>query len=214
MIDIDGLSAPYHIHIGCNTTKITGWVNIDARETTVTDLVHNCANLKPFDDESVSTIYSNAFFEHLAMQERSELLDDMQRVLTNDGFVYFTGIPDFETIARCYLEKQQGHVSPRFDLFEVYRYTHGDPEHKSEWWIEQLHKTLFDVDTLKKLLEKAGFKTSYIYRYPYKSEAHAVNLGFFARKSDKPFSKEEVLPLIQNFAPICGANLNKLELDL
>lgn len=214
MLNIPGLSAPYLVHLGCNETKIPGWVNVDARQTSATDLVHNCEDLAPFDDKSVNLLYSNAFLEHLTMLGRRALLQDAHRVLADDGFLHFTGVPDFETIARCYLEKRPGNVSPRFSLFEAYRYTHGDPEHKSEWWMEQLHKTLFDVETVKALLAEAGFRTVYVYRYPWGREPNPVNLGFMAWKIERAVTEHEAQLIIAKFASASGADLNRLELGL
>jgi len=211
---IAGLSPPYLIHLGCNRTRIPGWLNIDARATDATNLVHDCRDLSIFDDKSTNMVFSNAFFEHLTMHDRAALLRDIHRVLTDDGFLYFCGVPDFETIARSYLERRPGNVSSRFDLFEAYRYTHGDPEHQSEWWMEQLHKTLFDVETLKTLLNEAGFRTHYVYRYAYGKEANAVNLGFMAWKDVRAFSDKDALPIISLFAPLTQPNMERLELGL
>jgi predicted SAM-dependent methyltransferase len=175
---------PVRLHIGCNTTKINNFVNIDARQTSATDIVHNCANLSIFDNDSVDFIFSHAFFEHLYYGERPLLLKDAYRVLNSQGILYFTGIPDFESIARAYLEKRQGNLSARFDLWEVYRYTHGDPESVSGWWIEQLHKTLFDTETLRAILLQSGFNRHAIYRYAYGTEPNATNFGFIATKQE------------------------------
>lgn len=205
---------PIRVHLGCNDVKIPEWVNVDARPTTATDLVHDCGNLEPFRDGSVSTVFSHAFFEHLTMAGRSALLADIHRVLRDDGFVHFCGIPDFENIARCYLERRPGNISPAFDLFEVYRYTHGDPESQPQWWLEQLHKTLFDVPTVKRLLAAAGFATSFIYRYSYGNEPNRINLGFFARKDPRPYAHDEALALIRAFSAFNRPNLGTVEMNL
>jgi len=94
------LPDPLCIHLGCNETKILNWVNVDARPTVATDLVHDCSNLSPFPAASAAAIFSHAFFEHLTMRGRAELLADVWRVLRPDGFVYFCGLPDFEVVAR------------------------------------------------------------------------------------------------------------------
>jgi hypothetical protein len=107
------------------------------------------------------------------------------------------GIPDFEVIARLYLERATpGSVSEQFDLFEVYRYTHGEPEQGthvnwSRWrpdrnlnrapneWLPQLHKSLFDAPSLAALFDAANLETALI-RYCHPTDAHPLNLGAIA----------------------------------
>ena len=172
------------VHIGCNTVKITGYVNVDVRPTSATDLVHDCRDVAIFPSASLKVVYSNAFFEHVYVMDRLPLLEDIRRALAVDGRLIFTGLPDFEGVARAYLERRKpGHVSPAFDLFEAYRYTHGDPEGRQDWWLAQLHKGLLDAQTMEKLLRDAGFAASTVFSYRWGTEPHAVTLGCIAQRS-------------------------------
>ena len=171
------------IHIGCNDVKVPGYVNVDVRQTRATDLVHDCKDLAIFPKGSVKFAFSNAFFEHLYVFERLPFLSDSVRALAPDGWLAFTGLPDFEEVAKAYLERRKpGHVSATFDLFEVYRYTHGDPEGKSSWWLAQLHKGLLDRDTILRLLRESGFLSGTIFRYCWGAEPYPVTIGFIAQK--------------------------------
>jgi hypothetical protein len=98
----------------------------------------------------------------------------------NDGFVCYLGLPDFESIARLYLDRGPGIVGPVFDLYEVYRYTHGDPEAVDGWYFEQLHKSLFDADEVTGLLTAAGFPSFVTFVYAFPGEPAALSLGFYA----------------------------------
>ena len=186
--------------------KFDGFVNIDVRKTEATDVVHDCSNLSIFPDESAILVFSHAFFEHLYRGQHVPLMADIRRVLHTDGCVFFCGIPDFEVIARAYLERAPGNVSAVFDLFEVYRYTHGDPEQRPEWWLAQLHKTLFDAQELRVQLREAGFAAPRIFRYAYHSEPNPVNLGFVAMKNNQPVSDEFTRAIVNMFSPIYGTN--------
>ncbi|MBT4498346.1 MAG: methyltransferase domain-containing protein, partial [Gemmatimonadetes bacterium] len=145
------------IHIGCGDQRLDGFVNLDARQTSATDLVHSCDDLSFLPTHSFATIYSHAFFEHLFIFQREPCLRSAHRALKEDGTLVFLGLPDFRAIARAYLDGEPGVTLPRFDLREVYRYTHGQPEHAPDWWLEQLHKSLFDQETVTALLKAAGF---------------------------------------------------------
>jgi hypothetical protein len=172
------------VHVGCNDVKVAGYVNVDVRATRATDVVHDCKDLAIFLDKSVSVLFSNAFFEHLYVTERLPFLQDAARTLAEDGLLLFTGLPDFEEVARAYIERREpGHISTRFDLFEVYRYTHGAPEGRPSWWLAQLHKGLLDTDTVIQLLRQSGYASALVFRYCWGNEPHPVTLGFAARKT-------------------------------
>lgn len=131
---------------------------------------------------TVCHFYSNAFFEHVYADDRLPLLRDAVRALAPEGWLAFTGLPDFEGVARAYLAKRPGNVSRLFDLHEAYRYTHGDPEGKSDWWLAQLHKGLFDTPTVLELCRSAGFATCEVFAYCWGAEPNQVTIGFLATK--------------------------------
>lgn len=82
-------------------------------------------------------------------------------------------------VAQAYLGRRRpGNTSEEFDLFEAYRYTHGAPEGRSNWWQAQLHKGLFDAKT------EAGFTSPTVFRYCW-GKPNPVTLGFVARKTSK-----------------------------
>jgi predicted SAM-dependent methyltransferase len=171
------------VHLGCNTVKVDGYVNVDVRATSATDIVHDCRDVSMFPSESVKIVYSNAFFEHVYVNDRLPLLKDIRRSLERNGYLLFTGLPDFEGVARAYLEKKPGNVSQVFDLHEAYRYTHGDPEGRESWWLAQLHKGLFDAETLEELVRKADFASATVFAYCWGKEPNSVTLGCVAHTS-------------------------------
>jgi len=201
------------LHLGCGDIKLKDAINLDFRATSTTDIVHNCTNLSVFPPNSFSLIYAHAFFEHLYRNDRVKCLKSAYRVLKNDGFVIFAGIPDFERIAQAYLRKEPGIVSKTFDLFNVYRYTHGDPEQYPDWWLAQLHKSLFDTDELKKLLTWSGFKNFCIFRYRFAREKIPLSLGFaaFKRKPDKKINLFWLKNLLSQFPT--KINLKSLKIE-
>lgn len=42
------------VHLGCNTVRIDGFVNVDVRSTSATDVVHDCKDLALFPSNSLS----------------------------------------------------------------------------------------------------------------------------------------------------------------
>jgi predicted SAM-dependent methyltransferase len=161
---------------------------MDFRTTLATDIAADCTEINIFPAGSLSLVYSHAFFEHLYRLDRIKNLRSVFNCLKNDGQALYIGFPDFRIIAKAYLDKEKGLIGEKFDLYHVYRYTHGDPEHVKGWWLEQLHKSLFDAETVDELLAQAGFNYYCIFNYCFKDERLPVNMGFIAFRS-KPVSE-------------------------
>lgn len=169
--------------------RLEGFVNLDCRPTPATDLSHDCVHLDIFPSRSFSTVYSHAFFEHLFADQKLECLRSVHRILKEDGTVVFLGIPDFRRVAEAYLNKEPGLLSETFDLAHVHRFTNGSLTPLLPWedQLPQVHKSLFDKETVEILLEASGFHRFCIFNYCFKQERIAVTLGFVGFKGDPPF---------------------------
>lgn len=174
------LSAPAQFHLGCGEERIDGFVNIDVRATAATDRVLDLGRIRPEDVKPAACFFSHAFFEHLPRGAQIHHLAALREALIPGGFVCYLGLPDFESVARLYLDRGPGVIGPTFDLYNVYRYTHGDPEGVEGWYFEQLHKSLFDAESVNRLLRDSEFGSWSIFRYVYPGEGVALNLGFYA----------------------------------
>jgi len=169
-------------HLGCGEQRLDGYVNVDIRATDATDLVADLNTLQLPDP--ATGIFSHAFFEHLRRDSRTPHLHAARLALEPGGFVCYLGLPDFHRVAQLYLEGGPGVIGPTFDLRNVYRYTHGDPEQTASdaGWIGQLHKSLFDVPEVAGLLRDAGYPSYVVFSYVFPGEPPQadVSLGFFA----------------------------------
>lgn len=199
---VQNIHGPCRLHLGCNTMRFAGFVNVDARQTSATDVVHDCRNLSVFRDECAELIFSHAFFEHLYHNDRPVLLRDVARTLVDGGHAYFCGLPDFEGVARKYLRCRDQEGESTSPLLDAYAATHGSPEGQPEWWMEQLHKSLFDVPMVKRLLASSGLGSFVLFRYAYGQQSDAINLGFVARKGAAPVTMTDVTGLVNMFARI------------
>src|SRR5438045_8474983 len=103
-------------------------------------------------------------------------------MLNDRGKTIILSIPDFEEIAKAYLKKQKVKKDKLFSLYEVYRFTHGEPEQAPTWWLEQLHKSLLDTQALISLFTNAGFQSFVIFRTSYADELPSVTLGIIDYK--------------------------------
>ena len=175
------------VHLGCGDDRLAGFVNIDNRPTAATDVVMGL-DLPRFARDSVSLAFSNAFFEHLYRGSRQPHLQRIRESLMENGICCYIGIPYFRNVAKFYLERAPGTAGPCFDLYNVYRYTHGDPEGSPAWWIGQLHKSLFDEDELAGLLRSSGLASFVLFCYGYPGDASElpVTMGFYASGKARP----------------------------
>ncbi len=178
------------LHLGCGNDRLPGFVNVDYRQTPATDVVMdlNSPRLAP---GSVSVAFSNAFFEHLYRDSRLPHLRRISEALEVGGACCYIGLPYFRNVARFYLQRAPGTMGPLFDLYHVYRYTHGDPEQAPSWWIGQLHKSLFDEDELSTLLRESGFGSYVMFCYGYPGDTHElpVTMGFYATRTPYPIDQ-------------------------
>ncbi len=190
---IKGLSSPFKraalrrriglkISLGGGDRSCAGFVNVDRRHTSATDVTMDLSRPR-FSPGSVRVCFSHAFFEHLLRNDRLPHLQSIHEALEPGGIVCYLGIPDFANIAQFYVERRPGIVGPVFDLFNVYRYTHGDPESVG-WYMAQLHKSLFDYGEVVGLLNAAEFRHFVVVSYCFGMEKLPVNLGFYAIKGE------------------------------
>ena len=191
------------MHFGCAGDRLPDFVNIDYRKTPATDLTMDL-NVPRLAPRSVALAFSNAFFEHLYRPQRLPHLRRIKESLEEGGICCYIGIPYFRNIAKFYLEKAPGTLGPIFDLYNVYRYTHGDPEQVPAWWIGQLHKSLFDEEEMAGLLRDAGFQSFVMFCYAYPGDEHElpVTMGFYASAASVPVGElpDACLTFLARFA--------------
>ena len=191
------------VHLGCGDDHQQDFVNIDARRTAAADVTMDLVS-PDFSPSSVSLAFSNAFFEHLFRDSRVTHLRAIYESLQDEGICCYIGIPYFRNVAKYYLERAAGTAGPVFDLFNVYRYTHGYPEQAPRWWLGQLHKSLFDEDELTSLLKSAGFEAFvlFCYGYPGDYEELPVTMGFYASKQPGPVTvlRQDCRAFLERFA--------------
>lgn len=191
------------VHLGCGDDRLPDFVNLDCRLTVAADAVIDL-NKPRFGPQSLAFAFSHAFFEHLFRSERIAHLQGIFDALEPAGVCCYIGIPYFRNIAKFYLERGPGTAGPVFDLYNVYRYSHGDPEQVPSWWLAQLHKSLFDEEELSLVLQTAGFRSFVLFCYGFPGDVHElpVSMGFYASRDHRPGEQlqSEVLSFLARFA--------------
>lgn len=136
------------LHLGCGNKKMLDYINIDCNEESNNDIVDDCISLKKLEDKNnmFSEIFMNAVFEHIQKKERISALKRWSELLKKDGIIRINSIPDFERIAKAYLNKEKSFLhSGEFNLSDIYGWIYGPFDTEA-----QRHKDIFDKEKLIK----------------------------------------------------------------
>jgi predicted SAM-dependent methyltransferase len=150
------MSEPLKLHLGCGDIHLDGFVNIDARPTHATDKTSDIADLRDYQDNSVSSIYASHCLEHFSYKTVKEVLKEWHRVLKPGSSIYIA-VPDFDILVNAYTRhftwnifKARIHSRILNDAFL------GDFLGGQDY-PENTHRCLFNQKSLTALLQETGF---------------------------------------------------------
>jgi predicted SAM-dependent methyltransferase len=126
------------LHIGCGSSGIGGWTNIDCRETDTTDLVMNAWELIGIPHSSVEYIYARHMLEHLSPFDADRTLAEWWRVLSPGGIVHLV-VPNIQyhakqllVMARDGSDEHEAHALAGFYGWQ--REKHGGGQEDAHRW--------------------------------------------------------------------------------
>jgi len=132
------------LHIGPGKRNWPGWINIDIAN--FPHIHYHDIKRLPFKDNSVDLIYSSHMIPYFDREEIIPILQEWKRILKPSGILRLA-VTNFEMVVKLYNSdryKLQSFLGPLFGRIDV----NGDKIY---------HKTVYDYDSLKKLLEDCGF---------------------------------------------------------
>lgn len=169
------------LHLCCGSKKYEDYINMDIVPLEGVDALMNIPHdLFLVPSNAASEILIESGFEHFYRYEQDDFLKECRRILVKGGKFIARYIPDFDAIIDAYINKKRGNVSEVFDLYEVYRLTHGEPVPKNS--PHQLHKDIFTKESVRKLLEVSGFKIDSMKDEIFPGENTAVGFTVVAVK--------------------------------
>ena len=146
------------LHLGCGKRDFgSSWIHIDGGDHPHLHS-HDITTL-PFPDGAAQEIYASHLLPYFDREEARPLLAEWLRVLEPGGTLRLA-VSDFETIAKLYaagsysLDRFLGPLFGRWPMGEATVY----------------HKTSYDFDSLKELLEGSGYTE--IQRYDWRQTDH------------------------------------------
>jgi predicted SAM-dependent methyltransferase len=140
-----------HLHLGCGTKYLPGFINIDANFREKIDVWLDVRCGLPYRDASIDSIYSTHVLEHLYPDELDELLRECVRVLKPGGGMR-TIVPSLASAVAAYCQKRESwfaswpqHYESMGGKFSNFVFCSGQ------------HRTAFDFEYLAEVLKKSGF---------------------------------------------------------
>lgn len=153
------------LYLGSGKRNIPGFVHIDLDDYSHLDYRHDISKLPMFSSNSVDLIYTSHSFEYFDRQEGEKVLREWHRILKSGGILRIA-VPNFEAIVRVYLKYKKdldhkGILGPLFGRMGI----KVKGKDKTIY-----HKTAYDFNSLKKVLQSVGFKN--IRRYDWEKTIH------------------------------------------
>ncbi len=145
------------LHLGCGKRHIPGFFHVDVVEFPHVDLVSAVDSIPQAADQSADLIYACHILEHFPPARVPVVLREWRRILKPGG-VLRLAVPDFEALARLYLETE--------DLAIVRGPVWGRGNH-----LYNIHHVGFDHRSLAAALVEAGFQD--VRRYDWRKTEHA-----------------------------------------
>ena len=151
------------INLGCGWRNFgEDWIHVDGGNYEHLDLVHDISKRLPFAEDLADLIYSSHVIEYFSRDEIKDILLDWRKVLKPGGTLRLA-VPDFEAMTKLYttgsikIEQVLGPIYGKMKMGESSIY----------------HKTIYDFESLKSLLQEIGFTD--VKKYDWRKTEH-VNL--------------------------------------
>lgn len=152
------------LHLGCGKRYLPGFVHVDLDDFPHIDYRQPISDFPAFKDNSVDLIYCCHALEYFDRKEVKAVLKEWYRVLRPKG-VLRLAVPNFEAIVKIYKKykdlEHRGILGPLYGRMEIKTAKGGKLIY---------HKTAYDFNSLKKVLESAGFKK--VHRYDWRKTIH------------------------------------------
>ena len=142
-----------HLHLGCGTKYLPGFVNIDANPFQRVDIWLDVRCGLPFADSSVDSVYSSHVLEHFYPDELQELATECARVLKPGAGMRLV-VPSLRSAIRAY-------EASRAQWFDANFPRHFDSlggRFSNFVFCDGQHRAAYDFSYLEEELRKAGFR--------------------------------------------------------
>jgi predicted SAM-dependent methyltransferase len=138
------------LHFGCGSRILPGWVNLDAYPSAGITLDLDLQSDLPFADGAVRWIFTEHVLEHIDRSRIGDVLAEFHRILAPGGVARIL-VPDLEFFCRKYIERDIESLTTHLP------HTHTAADAMNSIFNDHFHRFIYDFDTMRAELEKAGF---------------------------------------------------------
>lgn len=132
-----------------------GWITIDMTKNC--DIFWDLRKGLPFPDESIQSIYSSHFFEHLSYKETQQFLVECKRALIPGGN-FSICVPNAKIYLEAYVGGKTLDPIKYFGYKPAYNHTTRIDYVNYMAYMDGEHKYMFDEENILNILESNGFK--------------------------------------------------------
>ncbi len=93
------------LNLGAGQSKVTGAINVDSQEGIGVDLVFDIKKPFPLEDETYDKVLLFHCIEHIERKHRLQVLQEIRRVLKNDG-KFYVSYPEFPKLLQNWLDNK------------------------------------------------------------------------------------------------------------
>jgi len=146
------------IHIGAGPINHPGWFNTDIMLLQLSEPLYlNVTKPFPIEDNSVRHIFNEQFIEHISLSDAEFFLKESFRVLDRGGAIRIA-TPDLEAYSREYIRRtDKARLLLERNRKLGYEYGPACAAIMNKIFYGDYHKYIYDFETLKNMLQQAGF---------------------------------------------------------
>ena len=135
------------LHLGCGKRYLEGYIHVDIAEFEHIDYQLPIDDLSNFKDNTAEEIYASHVLEYFDRNDVINVLTEWKRVLKPSGILRLA-VPNFPKLVEVYQSSKEltSILGPLYGKWDI-----GNQEFI-------YHKTVYDENSLKNVLEEVGFK--------------------------------------------------------
>lgn len=135
------------LHLGCGKRYLEGYIHVDIAEFEHIDYQFPVDDLSTFESDTVEEIYASHVIEYFDRNNVINVLKEWKRVLSPGGILRLA-VPNFPKLVDVYQSSKElsSILGPLYGKWDI-----GNQEFI-------YHKTVYDENSLNKVLEQVGFK--------------------------------------------------------
>lgn len=166
------------LHLGCGSNSFPGWINVDIDSSSADQLLDLTAPL-PYQDSSVSHIFTEHFIEHITREQAVALLKECYRVLSPQGVIRIS-TPNLHYLVSCYCANDKAQWG---NLWQPNTRCQMMNEGLRSWG----HQFVYDAEELVQVINEAGFHSISFQNYRQSTDQNLISL------ETRPFHNELIV---------------------